>query len=107
MKKKLSYSGEAAEVRPIPAGRAQFMIGQTKGRTRSLNILYDTGCYGLLMKEGVQHELGKSVLKTKGPFVVNGVGNTSVKVNDEWLTTLKLLNGSRQAVEGWTELLRS
>ena len=64
--------------------------------------MYDSGCYGLLLKEGVQHELGKSVLKTKGPFVVNGVGNTSVKVNDEWITTLKLLDGSRQAVEGWT-----
>ena len=78
------------------------MFGKTKGNTRSLNILYNSGCYGLLLKEGVQHELGKSVLKTKGPFVVNGVGNTNVKVNDEWQTTLKLIDGSRQAVEGWT-----
>ena len=102
LRRKISSSGEHVEVKPIPKGRAQFMIGQTKGKTRPLNILYDSGCYGLLLKEGVQHELGKSILKTKGPFVVNGVGNTSVKVNDEWLTTLKLLNGSRQAVEGWT-----
>ena len=102
LKRKISSGGESVEVRPIPAGRAQFMIGQTKGKTRPLNILYDSGCYGLLLKEGVQHELGKSVRKTKGPFVVNGVGNTSVKVNDEWQTTLKLLDGTRQAVEGWT-----
>ena len=102
LKRKLSSSGESVEVRPIPAGRAQFMIGQTKGKTRPLNIFYDSGCYSLLLKEGVQHELGKSILKTKGPVFVNGVGNTNVKVNDEWITTLQLLDGSRQAVEGWT-----
>ena len=102
LKKKLRSSKESVELKPVPEGRAQFMMGQTKGRTRPLNILYDTGCYSLLLKEGVQHELGKSVLKTKGPCVVNGVGNTSVKVNDEWLTTLELLDGSRQIVEGWT-----
>ena len=102
LRKKLNSSGEDVELRPIPEGRAQFMIGQTKGKTRPLNILYDSGCYGLLLKEGVQKELGKSVLKTKGPFEVNGVGNTSVKVNDEWITTLKLIDGSRQVVEGWT-----
>ena len=54
------------------------------------------------MKEGVQRELGKSTLKTKGPFVVTGVGNTCVKVNDEWTSSLKLVDGSRQAIEGWT-----
>ena len=102
LKKKFRAAGDAVEVKPVPAGRTQFMMGQTKGKTRPLNILYDTGCYSLLLKEGVQHELGKSVLKTKGPFAVKGVGNTSVKVNDEWLTTLKLLDGTRQAVEGWT-----
>ena len=100
--KKFRSSGETVEVKPVPAGMAQFMVGQTKGRTRPLNILYDSGCYSLLMKDGVQHELGKSVLKTKGPFEVIGVRNTPVKVKDEWMTTLELLDGSRQAVEGWT-----
>ena len=75
------------------------MIGQTRGKTGPLNILYDSGYYALLLREGVQVELGVSVLKTKGPFTVNGVGNTSVRVNDEWQTTLALIDGSRQAVE--------
>merc|ERR1712173_21919 len=92
---KVSDSGEKIELRPIPPGRAQFMIGQTRGKTGPLNILYDSGCYALLLREGVQQELGKSVLKTKGPFYVNGVGNTTVKVNDEWTTTLPLFDGSR------------
>ena len=102
LRKELASIGEKVELRPIPKGKAQFMIGQTKGKSRPLNILYDSGCYALLMKEGVQNELGKAVLKTKGPFVVNGVGNTSVKVNDEWQTSLSLVDGARQAVEGWT-----
>ena len=67
-----------------------------------MNTLYDSGCYALLLKEGVQKELGKSVLETKGPFHVNGVGNTTVTVNDEWTTSLPLCDGSRQIVEGWT-----
>ena len=91
--KKLSADGEEVELRPIPKGRAQFIIGQTKGRSRPLNTLYDTGCYGMLMKEGVQHELGKSVRKTQGPFNVTGVGNTSVSVNDEWQSSLPLRDG--------------
>ena len=33
---------------------------------------------------------------------MKAVGNSSVKVNNEWLTTLELLDGSRQIVEGWT-----
>ena len=102
LQKKLSKSGEDIELRPIPAGRAQFMMGQTRGKSRPLNILYDSGCYALLLRDGVQRELGVSVLKTKGPYIVNGVGNTSVKVNDEWQTSLPLIDGSRQAVEGWT-----
>ena len=102
LKKKLSASGDSVELRPIPKGRAQFIIGETKGKTRPLVTMYDSGCYGMLMKEGVQHELGKTVLKTQGPVNVFGVGNTAVQVNSEWQTSLPLVDGTRQAVEGWT-----
>ena len=102
LRRKLSQGGENVELRPVPAGRAQFMIGQTRGLSGPLNTLYDSGCSALLLREGAQKELGKSVLKTKGPFIVKGVGNTTVKVNDEWQTSLPLVDGSRQAVEGWT-----
>ena len=39
LERKLSDSGEKIELRPIPAGRAQLMIGQTRGKTGPLNIL--------------------------------------------------------------------
>ena len=103
LKKKLSAAGGEVELRPIPKGKAQFMIGQTEGKTRPLLTLYDSGCGGLLLREGVpQKELTPAVLKTKGPYIVNGVGDTAVQVNDEWMCSLSLRDGSRQAVEGWT-----
>ena len=103
LKKKLDSQGEQVELRPIPKGRAQFMIGHTKGKTRPLLNLFDTGCGGLLLKEGVpQFELAPAVLKTKGPYIVKGVGDTTVKVNDEWMCSMSLRDGSRQSFEGWT-----
>ena len=102
LKQKLVADGDQVELRPIPKGKPMFILGQAKGKTRPVNILYDSGCFGMIMREGVQHELGKAVMKTKGPFHVRGVGNTSVKVNDEWQTSLPLVDGTRQAVEGWT-----
>ena len=103
LKKKMSASGVQQELRPVPQGRAQFIIGYTKGKTRGLLTLYDTGCGSVLFKEGVpQRELGTSVLKTKGPFIVKGVGDTSVKVNDEHMCSVSLTDGTRQVLEGWT-----
>ena len=49
-----------------------------------------------------ENELEGSVLKTKGPFIVKGVGDTSVKVNNEFLCTMGLVDGRRQIMEGWT-----
>ena len=78
------------------------MIGHSMGKTRKLLTLYDTGCYSVLFAKGVpEKELGPAVRKTKGPFQVNAVGDTSVTVNDEWMCTIKLLDGTRQVVEGW------
>ena len=103
LKQKLDKQGVNDELHPIAKGRAQFMIGYSKGRTRGLMTLYDTGCGGVLFREGVpQKELQGSVLKTKGPFIVNGVGDTSVTVNDEYLCAMELVDDTRQIMEGWT-----
>ena len=103
LQRKLSAGGVNDELRPIAKGRAQFMLGHSKGKTRGLLNLYDTGCGGVLFREGVpQHELAPAVLRTKGPFVVKGVGDTTVKVNDEFMCTMSLRDGTRQVLEGWT-----
>ena len=101
LKRKLSEDGEEVELKSVPKGRSIFIMAETKGITRPVQILYDTGCTGMLLREGVQHELGKSVRTMKGPFMVKGVGNSEVKVNDQWQSSLHLTNGSRQAIEGF------
>ena len=102
LKLKLKDKNVSEELRPVPKGRAQFMIGRSKGKTRDLLTFYDTGCYSVLFGKGVpEKELGPAVKKTKGPFQVNAVGDTSVTVNDEWMCTIRLSDGTRQVLEGW------
>ena len=103
LKKKLSATGSNEELRPISKGRPQFMIGATKGKSRPLLTLYDTGCGSVLFREGVpQNELSPSVLRNKGPYIVGGVGDTAVKVNDEWMCSTSIVDGTRQVWQGWT-----
>ena len=79
------------------------MLGLAQGRTRPLLHLYDTGCGSILFKSGVpEKELQGCVLKTKGPYNVGAVGGTSVKVNDEFMVTVSLVDGSRQVCQGWS-----
>jgi hypothetical protein len=78
------------------------MIGNSEGKTRDLLTLYDSGCYSVLFAKGVpEKELGPAVMKTKGPFQVNAVGDTSVTVNNEWMCSIGLIDGTRQVLEGW------
>ena len=84
-------------------GAPQFMLGMAQGRTRPPLHLYDIGYSSVLFKSGVpKKELNGCVMKTKGPFFVGGVGGTSVKVNDEFMVTVSLTDGTLQIMEGWT-----
>ena len=74
LKLKLKGKKVSEEIRPVPKGKSQFMIGHSMGKTRKLLTLYDTGCYSVLFAKGVpEKELGPAVRKTKGPFQVNAV----------------------------------
>ena len=91
------------KARELPKGAAQFILGYTKGSTRPLLTLYDTGCMAVLFKEGVPgKELCPAVLMCKGPIYVNGVGNTQVMVNDEYMCSVPLNDGSNAVLEGLT-----
>ena len=104
LRRKLKANGiDGNQVRSIPKGCPTFIIGMTKGKTRGLLTLYDTGCGTVLFKSGVpNYELAPSTLKQPGPFYVKGVGNTEVVVENEFQCTVELNDGSRQVLEGWT-----
>ena len=103
LKKKMKGKRIRAKFRPIEKGAPQFMLGYSKGKTRPLVTLYDTGCSTVLFKEGVPNvELGPAVEKMKGPLFVNGVGDTSVKVNSEYMCSIQLVDGTRSILEGVT-----
>ena len=44
LQNKLRKAGIKDELRPVPKGKPVFMLGLTKGKTRPLVTLYDTGC---------------------------------------------------------------
>ena len=103
LQKQLESRKVKSKLRPLNPGAPQFILGYTKGLTRPLLTLYDTGCYGVLFREGVpEKELGPAVMKTKGPIYVNGVGNTNVRVNDEWMCSVQLFDSTRAVLEGLT-----
>ena len=103
MKRKLKKQGINQQVRPVAAGAPHFMLALAEGQTRPLLHLYDTGCGSVLFRSGVpEKEMKGCVLKTKGPHYVGGVGGTSVKVNNEFMVTVSLVDGTRQVLEGWT-----
>ena len=85
LRKELNENGMPEELKPIPEGTAQYILALTEGKTRPILQLYDTGCGGVLFREGVPGKEIPAVPKTKGPFFVNGVGNSTVKVNDQWM----------------------
>ena len=101
LKKKLKKKGLNEELEPIPKGRPQYILAYTQGKTRPILQLYDTGCGGVLFKENVpEKEIGPAVIKRPGPFIVGGVGDTMVKVNDEWMCSVELIDGTRIPLEG-------
>ena len=91
LKNKLKAKAISSPLKAASSGMPQFILGYTKGNTRPLLTLYDTGCLSVLFKEGVpEKELSPAVLKCRGPIFVNGVGNTQVQVNDEYTCVLFL-----------------
>ena len=89
-------------IKEKPKGESQFLFGPGVGKSRSLNIFYDSGCAECLMKDEVAHEQLTSEMTRRGPFYIGAAGGTRVRVNDEYLVLLPLMNGSMQVIQGLT-----
>ena len=99
---KLRQVAEGSKVIEVPEGEPLFLFSSAVGKTRPINVFYDKGCSHVVFRDGVpQHEL-VSVMTKKGPLTITGVGDTRVKVKDEWACLLDKADGCKQVVQGVT-----
>ena len=82
-------------------GFPMFMFGSAEGKTRSVNILYDSGCSDCLMDKEVP-ETGEceGVKVAHGPFSIGAIAGVQVMAKDAWMLKLKMADGSVQLLEG-------
>ena len=100
--KKLKEVVEGSTVIEVPEGDPMFLFSSAVGKTRAINIFYDKGCSHVVLKDGVPQNELDSVMTKQGPLSINGVGDTKVKVKDEWACLLDKADGCKQIIQGVT-----
>ena len=100
--KKLKECVEGSTVIEVPEGDPMFLFSSAVGKTRAINIFYDKGCSHVVLKDGVPQEELDSVMTKQGPLSINGVGDTKVRVKDEWACLLDKADGCKQIIQGVT-----
>ena len=97
---KLKEAASGAKVVEVPEGDPLFLFSPAIGKTRPVNVFYDGGCSTVVFKRGVPVNELEAVMTRKGPLTINGVGNSKIKVLDEWACLLDRTDGSKQVVQG-------
>lgn len=99
---KLRQEVEGSKVIEVPEGEPLFLFSSAIGKTRPINVFYDKGCSHVVFQDRVpRHEL-VFVMTKKGPLAITGVGDTRVKVKDEWACLDNKTDGCKQVVQGVT-----
>ena len=101
MKKRLKSNGFKGEVKPPPEGEPMFLFFGAQGRTKPVNILFDTGCSHAVFREGIPGKELRGMITHKGPFYMKGVGGIVTTANNQWLCALDT-PGGKQFVSGVT-----
>ena len=97
---KLKEVATGSEVVDVPRGEPLFLFSTAVGKTKPVKIFYDEGCSHCVFKEGIPGNELDAVRTKKGPMTIGGVGNSQIKVGDEWACLLDLVDGKRQVVQG-------
>ena len=99
---KLRQVTDGSKVIDVPEGEPLFLFSSAVGKTRPINVFYDKGCSHVVFRDGVPQNELVSVMTKKGPLTITGVGDTRVKVKDEWACLLDKADGYKQVVQGVT-----
>ena len=89
-------------IHPVPSGEPLFLFSSYKGKSKDLNLFWDIGCSHVVFEEGVPGKELDGVITQNGPFNIGGIGDNSVKANDEWLCTINTMDGQSQFLHGLT-----
>ena len=98
--RKLKEVVKGSTVVDIPEGEPLFLFSSAVGKTRPVKIFYDRGCSHVVFRHGVPGKELEGVMTKKGPLSIKGVGDTKVKVMDEWACLLDRADGCKQVVQG-------
>merc|ERR1712020_414843 len=98
----LKSQAKSSKIVDLPDGDPLFMFSFIPGKTRDLNIFWDTGCSHLMMKTDVPVKELQAVRTRKGPLTIKGAGDTAIKVGDEWVVLVPKEDGSQQMLIGVT-----
>ena len=93
---------KTGEIVPVPDGEPLFLFHGAKGRTRAVNVFYDSGCSHAVFQSGVPGTELKGQLVAKGPFSIGGVGGITTTAEDEWVVLMPRSDGRKQLVQGLT-----
>ena len=100
--KQLKEAVKGSTVFDVPEGEPLFLFSSAVGKNNPVKIFYDKGCSHVVFCEGVPDKELVGVMTKKGPLMINGVGDTNIKVNDEWACLLDRADGCKQVVQGVT-----
>ena len=90
------------ELVPTPGGQPMFLFYCAKGKTRALNVFFDSGCSRFIMRDCIPNkELPASLVK-KGKFPIGGVGGCLVYAENEYMVAMDTIDGKAQQLQGVT-----
>lgn len=98
--KLISVAGPDVIVHGVPDGDPLFMFSHAVGKTRGVNVFYDSGCSHMMLKESIPGVELDAVMIRKGPLNISAAGGVTVPVNHEWAVTMVRSDGSRQIMVG-------
>ena len=98
----LKSMAKGSEVLDLPDGNPMFMFSFIPGRSKDLNVFWDSGCSHLMMKSDVPEKELPAVRTRKGPLRIKGAGDTDITVGDEWIILVPKADGKQQILIGVT-----
>ena len=90
------------EMVPVPEGEPLFLFHAAQGKSKPVNVFYDSGCSHAIFQADIPFNQLKAQLTAKGPFTIGGVGGLTTVALDEWLVQIPRTDGRNQLVQGLT-----